>query len=200
MMGRMTTRSAMPKTRILAACVCVALLIAGRSTAAAQSPAEPADEQAVQRFLRSWGATQQLGHFAVYEALYAPSFEGVRRSGEHVFKLSRTAWMAERRRMFKRGFELQVDESYGITRNGERYSVELYQGFRSGNYTDSGTKLLLLEPRGDTFSIVYEEMLSSTARTLLIADERFLFMIAGLPYVVLLEAPDSSWSAGAYGF
>src|SRR5689334_14206203 len=62
---------------------------------------EPVTDAAARAVLDAWLAAQNAGTFPAYEALYAPRFEGVRRSGTQVARLDRKRWMREREAMFK---------------------------------------------------------------------------------------------------
>ena len=127
-------------------------------TDAATTDAAPAVAQA---FLDRWLATQNGGDFAGYQALYAPGFRGVRRSGKQTVRMTRDAWMKDREKMF--GAPMKVTAT-GITERADQTTVQVLftQTWESGTYKDEGRKQLVLVrvPSGG-FAISYEEMLES---------------------------------------
>src|SRR4051812_17999521 len=82
------------------------------TTVAAVDAGSPTDAIATQARLviDAWIAAQNSGSFSAYDALYAPRFEGVRRSGSQTARLDRTRWMKERERMFKQKTTVALKE------------------------------------------------------------------------------------------
>jgi hypothetical protein len=131
------------------------MLLAG--SAHADATLTPTDE--VRAFVERWRDTQNRGDFAAYQALYAPEFSGVRRSGLRVATFDRAGWLADRQRMFKKKMTVTVDE---LSHAGApEVIVKFTQGFASGNYTDRGVKELRLRRVEKDFTIVHEELLES---------------------------------------
>ena len=63
------------------------------------------DEQSyveVRRLLNRWLHAQNDGRLGDYMALYAPAFQGIRRSGERTVTLDWGGWRRDRQRMFTR--------------------------------------------------------------------------------------------------
>src|SRR3954452_8030704 len=81
----------------------------GRADVATPVPA-PSLEQRARDVLERWVQAQNRGDFAAYQALYAPGFSGVRRSGDKAVELDRAGWMRDRARMFKKKMRVRVDD------------------------------------------------------------------------------------------
>ena len=125
--------------------------------------AAPIDEIAA-RFLDAWLGAQNDGDFAAYSALYAPELHGVRRSGSKVKSFDRKGWLADRRRMFSRPMEVEIEGEPIVRGRGDAITIELVQVWRSGTYADKGPKRIELAPvpdRPGQYLVTREEMLAS---------------------------------------
>lgn len=141
------------RTRLAALVVLAALL----------APAARADEldDEARALVDRWRDAQNRGDFAAYQALYAPRFTGVRRSGPREVRLDRAGWMKDRARMFGKPMKVEVESLlvFGTKREGELLFV---QRFAQGNYRDAGRKSLVLVRSGAQLLIAREEMHDST--------------------------------------
>jgi ketosteroid isomerase-like protein len=119
--------------------------------------AAPLAEADVRAAVERWRAAQAAGDFAAYEALYAPAFRGVRRSGERTKTFDRAAWLADRKRMFAK--PMRVDLTDLVVRvEGDGATAEFTQTWSSAGYADRGPKGLRFDR---ALKIVHEEMLAS---------------------------------------
>jgi hypothetical protein len=117
-------------------------------------------EQRARAVLDRWVQAQNRGDFAAYQALYAPGFSGIRRSGEKVVELDRSGWMRDRARMFKKKMRVRVDD-LRITQEVQLTQFRFRQTWTSANYRDVGRKWLTVVDEGGGPLIVHEEMLES---------------------------------------
>ncbi len=140
----------------------------------AATPA-PADVRAA---VERWRAAQTAGDFAAYESLYAPAFQGVRRSGEKTVTLDRAGWLADRKRMFAKPMRVDVTD---LVVHGD--AAEFTQTWSSAAYTDRGPKRLRFDGR---LRIVHEEMLVSVR----VADAAACRAALELKGAVEVVAPD----------
>ena len=79
-------------------------------------------------------------------ALYAPAFQGIRRSGERTVTLDRGGWRRDRQRMFTRPMGVRAD-FVKDTRQRDTVEVAFVQRWSSGDYADRGIKKMSLERR-----------------------------------------------------
>ena len=122
----------------------------------ARTPAESAAWATVQR----WLAAQNGGRFDDYAALYAPSFQGVKRVGKTTKKLNRAAWLKDRKAMFRAPMTVAATQLVVTTpAAGGGPVAELTQTWASGAFADTGQKRLVFSADGQ--AIVAEEMLTS---------------------------------------
>lgn len=132
----------------------------------AAPPAPPIAEAEVQKLIDAWLAAQNGGVFEDYRALYAPSMTGILRAGDKERKLDYAGWMKSRKRMFKGGFTVKI-EDMKLRRKAARAEARFVQVFRtnSGRFSDRGPKKLVIIATPDGLRIDYEEMLESTLTT-----------------------------------
>jgi hypothetical protein len=151
-------------------------------------PAAPVKEEAT-AFLARWVETQERRDFAAYAALYEPrTFRGIKRTSRggvkktHEYDLA--GWKTDRARMFKRGFELEVElrgiETWldpGSSLKPGVVALRFLQRWRGGKYADHGIKVLHVWRAPDgTMRITYEDLLNSepgwarAARDVAVAD------------------------------
>jgi hypothetical protein len=112
------------------------------------------------RLVEQWLAAQNQGRFDDYQALYAKTFAGVRRSGARSTELDREGWLADRRGMFARPMTVRLAfavASYA----GDRVEVRGTQTYASGSYRDRGLKVFQLMREDGQWKIGREELLSS---------------------------------------
>jgi len=134
------------------ALIFLAVVLAGATARAQGDPRALVD---------AWLAAQNQGDFAAYQALYAPQFVGIRRSGAKVVELDRAGWLKDRERMFKKPMvvkakDLRVDD----------LRVQFVQTWQSGTYKDTGRKQLMLVKVGSDLRIAREELLESVGAQL----------------------------------
>lgn len=123
--------------------------------------AEAADNKAVRLLLNRWLVSQNRGDFEAYKSLYAPAFQGVRKSMDREVTLDHAGWLADRARMFKKRMKVIIS-SVEIRDGADGPEVTLHQRFESGRYADVGMKRIRLAPGpGGGLVIVREEMLDS---------------------------------------
>ncbi|MBS2016500.1 MAG: nuclear transport factor 2 family protein [Deltaproteobacteria bacterium] len=146
----------------------------------------------------AWLAAQNAGDFRAYEQLYAPRFEGVRRSGTQTVRLDRARWMRERERMFKRKTTVAARDIV-VTTSGDGADVRFVQTWAQESYRDEGPKHMVLAREKAQLRIVREEMVrSTTIPPSAVSPERFAFVVdAGGPHLVLSDAPKAEWATGA---
>ncbi len=111
--------------------------------------------------LARWLAAQNHGDFAAYQALYARTFTGVRRSGERVVNFDRAGWIADRARMFKRPMQVVATELQQENKH-TTLTILFTQEFSSGSYHDVGKKRIDAALEDGQLRIISEEMLAST--------------------------------------
>jgi hypothetical protein len=152
----------------------------------------------VRLVIDAWLSAQNTADFRAYESLYAPRFEGVRRSGTQTARLDRSRWMREREGMFKHTMEVKADDVV-IATSHEGADVRLVQTWSSGAYRDEGPKHMVLARVAGNLKIAREEMVSSTvAPTRALDPARFAFVVhVPGPLLVLSTHPDDTWAAGA---
>jgi hypothetical protein len=138
------------------------VLLAGGATRADVAVRD--DDSRLRDFVERWTGAQNRGDLAAYQALYARSFEGVRRSGPRMVRFDRAGWMRDRARMFRKKMEVAA-ESLLSSRASGRTTVSFVQHFRSGSYQDVGLKQLVLVDEDGGLRIAREEMLSSERET-----------------------------------
>ncbi len=121
-----------------------------------------ADRKDAEALLAGWLEAQNGGDFAGYQAMYADSFAGVRRSGKKVRRFDRAGWMADRGRMFEKPMTVAAEAVHVMARGAQTH-LFFTQTYQQGTYKDSGRKWMALERGADRgFRIAREEMLDST--------------------------------------
>jgi hypothetical protein len=152
----------------------------------------------LEAFLARWLAAQNDGDFDAYQALYAPAFRGVRRSGTQVVRMDRARWLADRRRMFGKPMTVRADDVEIVVapRGGQ---IRFTQEWSSGRYHDVGPKVLALELAGGHLALLREEMLAS--KLVRISDSTAQagpdVAVVHEQMIVLTDAPDLAWATGA---
>jgi hypothetical protein len=157
-----------------------------------------AGEEQARSLLAAWLAVQNGGDFAGYQALYAPRFEGVRRSGTRTARLDRARWMTDRERMFEKKMTVSAKDVLVVaSRDGAELRFE--QTWASDTYQDVGPKHMVLTLSGGALRISREEMLrSSRVPADKLGPDAFGFVIdVPRPRLVLHDAPEDAWTAGA---
>ncbi len=127
---------------------------------AGRAPTPEVAEADVRALVDAWLRAQNGGDFAAYEALYAPRFTGIRRSGPRVRRFDRAGWVADRQAMFRTAMQVAardvaVDTSAGVA------TVRLTQEYTQGTYHDVGRKEIVVIRAGAALQIAREEMLES---------------------------------------
>jgi hypothetical protein len=137
----------------------VRLAIALVTLVAGAAAADPVGD--ARATLDAWLAAQNGGRYADYEALYAPAFHGVRRSGPKIIELNRDGWLRDRQRMFKKPMKVAIDK-LAIEARADGVHLTFQQTFESGSFGDVGEKELVVAPADGRMKVVREEMRSST--------------------------------------
>lgn len=119
----------------------------------------PTESQA-KELLSRWVAAQNAGDADAYQAMYAASFEGVRRSGKKATTFDRPGWIADRAKMFKKPMQVAAAD-VKVTIADTKTTVRFTQTWASGTYRDAGTKEIALVLEGTDARIAREEMLDS---------------------------------------
>lgn len=135
------------------------LLVAAAARPAAADP-HP-DVLAAYGVVGRWLDAQNQRRFDAYAALYAPGFDGIKRTAKGAeTRLDLAGWKADRKKMFA-GKSLSVEiygEEYGREKDGA-ITVVFQQVFRSGGYGDTGFKILQLRKgAGGALQIAHEEI------------------------------------------
>lgn len=174
---------------------------AGQEAGAARTGTTRTTEDEARALLDAWVEAQNKGDFSAYEALYAPRFQGVRRSGSSTAKLDRARWMKERERMFKRKTSVQARDVV-ITPTHDGATLRFVQSWSSESYRDEGTKRVVVSrevKRGGRLLIAREEMLDSTAYpSAAPPSDRFSLALVAGGRTFLVVAPDAieEWGSG----
>lgn len=118
----------------------------------------PLDEDSVRSLLLRWKKAQDERNFAVYKSLYAPQFEGIKRtkSGRQS-RMDYAGWMNDRQKMFRNLIDVSADDPQ-IAIDGDSATIVFIQRFRSVNYEDTGQKTLKLKTFPEGPRIVFEEL------------------------------------------
>jgi hypothetical protein len=141
-------------------CLPVLLFSLAAVSSAAGEPATGREGREARLFVERWVAAQNTGDFEAYKALYAPSFSGVRRSGQKKVDLDRDGWLKDRARMFKKKVVVTVGP-VEVERVGSKLRARFTQRWESGSYADTGIKLLDLEVGPKGLWLTREELLES---------------------------------------
>jgi hypothetical protein len=146
-------------------------------------------------------STQNQGDFDGYQALYAQTFRGTKRSGPRLRHFDRAGWVSDRARMFKHTMHVEVSDVkvHAWSRSAD---ITFTQTWSSPTFSDVGPKRLLLVAGTSGPEIATEEMLASnigrqgTNTTLDTQDFRFVARTNHL-YVVVAPEADVSWAGRA---
>lgn len=126
------------------------------------APAAPsATEADVRQLLDAWQKAQNEGAYSLYASLYANRMTGIRRVGHVARGFGKAAWLADRKRMFGRAMQVGVAD-VRVTLAGATPQVRFTQTFETGNFKDTGEKVLTLVNEAGQWRIAKEEMLTST--------------------------------------
>lgn len=162
----------------------------------ASSPVQTAlSEPAAKALLEAWAAAQNRGDYAAYEALYAPRFTGVKRSGPRTTALGRRAWMEDRAKMFQRPMQVGV-QAPQIAVTASLARVRFEQTWSSGTYRDSGPKELLLVADAGALRIAREEMLASNIERDAPPRSALKLRMVASGFLVLDEDAQEDWGRG----
>ncbi len=142
--------------RLAAVCFCLCF---GLPTAAAQALSD-GERKAGEALVTKWVEAQNRGDFAAYQALYAQSFNGIKRVGKVAKTLDRAGWLVDRKAMFKAEQRVTVTNPT-FSRSGQTLVIELTQRWEQGAFADVGRKRLVLDLRPSAGPILAEEMLTS---------------------------------------
>ena len=119
-------------------------------------------EKDAEAVLDEWLDAQNDQNFANYKALYAAEFRGVKRVELEEKYFARAAWLFDRKGMFSKSFSV-VAKDVKITKQADgALVVRFEQKWSSANYSDVGTKELILKVVDGELRIVREEQLDST--------------------------------------
>ena len=163
----------------------------------AEKPAKPTGptltEVSVRGLVDTWLKAQNEGDFAAYTAVYANTFEGIKRAGKRTYRFNRAGWLKDRGRMFRKPMAVAVEDvRAGVVGSAAR--VRLIQTWQSGAFKDRGPKVLVVVATPQGPRIAREEMLASTKQapdSSHVRPDGFAFAwVEGRPYVVLGPAPE----------
>lgn len=106
--------------------------------------------QSLRALVAGWEAAWESRSISGYRAYYAPGFVGTNYS---TLKGSKTmayeAWMADKAAKFSGTGTISIEVGpLSVTRSGSAYVVAFPQTYRSGTYSDHGTKTLVVSPNG----------------------------------------------------
>jgi len=127
----------------------------------APAAARPDIETEAGALLAEWVAAQNAGEIDRYGRLYAEGFQGVRRTptGKKV-SFDRDGWLKDRARMFAKSMTVAYDGPEFSRQSEDRVAVTFVQRFRSGKYSEHGSKVIIVD-RKERALIASEEMLDS---------------------------------------
>ncbi len=115
----------------------------------------------VETALQAWCNTQTTGDFQAYKAMYAPTFEGIKRTHKgKVKRYDRAGWYKDRGKMFRK--PLRVDCLNPRTQMGPNKtsaSITFEQYWRSPTYADAGDKRVDFTKTQMGWLLVGEEMI-----------------------------------------
>ena len=131
------------------------------SVSAAEPAASPEVRKAAQEIVARWLAAQNQGDFAAYQALYAPTFTGVKRVGKVQKTYDRAGWLDDRRAMFRAAMEVTATDVV-VTGAPPTVTIEFTQTWAQGTFADRGNKRLLVDLHRAADPILSEHMLAST--------------------------------------
>jgi hypothetical protein len=121
-----------------------------------EKPGPPEAMELVKR----WLDAQNRGKLADYQACYAKTLTGIRRSGQQTKEMDCAAWMADRQAMFAR--PMQVELRFAVASyDSTGVKVRGTQIWASGKYKDRGLKVLHLVREDGQWKIDREELLAS---------------------------------------
>jgi hypothetical protein len=138
--------------------VVIATVVVVSPAAADPQPAAPAEAAEARALILRWRDAQNRGDFAAYQALYAPTFTGVRRVGTKATKFDRAGWLKDRKTMFKAAMTVEAT-NLAVTADGVMLIVELDQLWSQGMFADLGRKRITISVTDGL--IASEEMLTS---------------------------------------
>ena len=119
-------------------------------------------EKDAEALLDEWLDAQNDQNFANYKTLYGAEFRGVKRVELEEKYFARAAWLVDRQGMFSKSFTV-VAKDVKITKQADGAMVVRFeQKWSSANYSDVGTKELVLKVVDGELRIVREEQLNST--------------------------------------
>lgn len=123
-----------------------------------EAPASSDDEslvpaeirRALAEFVGGWESAWESRDLPGYRAYYAPAFVGTNYSASSGSKtLDHSGWMADKARKFSGSGGISIEVGpLSVTRSGSSYIVAFPQTYRSGVYSDHGTKTLVVQPNG----------------------------------------------------
>ncbi|AKT39502.1 nuclear transport factor 2 family protein [Chondromyces crocatus] len=143
-----------------------------------------------------WAAAQNEGKPEAYAALYAPKFEGVRRSGSRVWHLDRARWLKLREEAIQKKAEVKVSDVSVIPSLAGAVVTFTQQGAQ-GPTSDEGQKRLVLVRSEGKLLIAREELLRADkgkeAGTPGAAGQVTLAIRTPKPMLVLDTNPKDEW-------
>ncbi|HTJ41489.1 MAG TPA: molybdate ABC transporter substrate-binding protein, partial [Kofleriaceae bacterium] len=165
---------------------------AGAPAKGAVNAPPPIPESEARGLVAQWLGAQNTGNADAYGALYASKFTGIKRVGYRTWRFAREAWLADRKKMFKRPMKVGADD-VRVRVAGPVAIVDLVQSFEQGAFKDRGPKQLLVVRTPDGLRIGREEMLASHAEH---GDARaaqigFVVEVDGVQYAILAEETDA---------
>lgn len=126
----------------------------------AELPPSKVPAEDVRALVDQWLEAQNTSDFALYESLYAPKFEGIKRVGPKTTSYDRASWLEDRRRMFGKKVAVEATE-LTIAVTGRSAVATFTQTWSSGSFKDVGPKQLVIVPGAKRAVIAREEMLTS---------------------------------------
>lgn len=115
------------------------------------------DEAAARRVIEAWAAAQSQGDLPAYQALYAPTFVGIKNNGPTPQSLDRAAWLTEREAVFKKQQKVQAQD-LKVEKTAAGFRVTFTQVYEAGRYKNSNSKVMELVSAPSGLLIAREEL------------------------------------------
>jgi hypothetical protein len=148
-----------PRVIVGALSATLATVVVVSPAAAEPQPASRPERDQAAALVGRWRDAQVRGDWPSYEALYAPTFTGVRRVGTKATTFNRAGWLKDRKAMFKAAMKVEAT-NLAVTADGVMLIVELDQYWEQGLYADVGRKRITIALTDGL--IASEELLTST--------------------------------------
>ena len=115
--------------------------------------------------IEQWARYQRENRFADYSKMYSfANFTGIKKTrGNRQYNFDREKWLKDRRRTFKIGLGVYVEQCTSKDAEDDAVNVTFNQYWRAANgaYADQGLKTMRLVEGKEGYLITHEQMLSS---------------------------------------